>query len=101
MRRQSVREEKEEEEEEKEEETGEEKKKKEEVEDPDKIKPVVFIGLFITALFCLGLNFFTVIYFLLVRNFVFSEESPTPWLPGKNRNRGPCLRVPGVSPLTT
>ncbi len=57
MRRQSVREEKEEEEG-KEEETGEEKKKKEEVEDPDKIKPVVFIGLFITALFCLGLNFF-------------------------------------------
>ncbi len=45
------------EEEEEEEEKGEEEpaeKKKEEPEDPDKIKPVVFIGLFITGLFCLG-----------------------------------------------
>jgi hypothetical protein len=71
MRRQSVREDKEEEEE-KEEETGEEKKKKEEVEDPDKIKPVVFIGLFITALFCLGLKNFLRIFFLSVKNFAFS-----------------------------
>ena len=30
------------------------KRKKKEEEDPDKIKPVVFIGLFINALFCLG-----------------------------------------------
>ena len=60
MIRQPVRsdlEEKEEEEEEEEEaEPAVEKKKEEVEEDPDKIKPVVFIGLFITALFCLGLN---------------------------------------------
>ncbi len=98
MRRQSVREEKEEEEEkeEKEEDTGEDKKKKEEAEDPDKIKPVVFIGLFITALFCLGLKNFLRIFFLLVRNFVFSEESPTPRLPlaGIRIEPWPC---PGVA----
>jgi len=58
MRRLSAQVEEEEEEEEKgEEETGVEKKK-EEVEDPDKIKPVVFIGLFITSLFCLGFCIF-------------------------------------------
>ena len=58
MKKQNLRstEEKEEEEEDMEEdkEVKKEEEKKKEEEDPDKIKPVVFIGLFITALFCLG-----------------------------------------------